>query len=35
LDFYERRIKGLEDHVEKLKDSQMEMFHKSNGANGH
>ncbi len=35
LDFYERRIKGLENQVEKLKDSQMEMFHKSNGANGH
>lgn len=34
LDFYERRIKGLEDQVEKLKDSQMEMFHKSNGAKG-
>ena len=35
LDFYERRLKGLENQVEKLKDSQMEMFHKSNGANGH
>jgi hypothetical protein len=35
LDFYEKRIKNLEDQVEKLKDSQMEMFHKSNGVNGH
>lgn len=35
LDFYEKRIKNLEDQVEKLKDSQMEMFHKNNGVNGH
>lgn len=35
LDFYEKRIKNLEDRVEKLKDSQMEMYHKNNGVNGH
>ena len=35
LDFYEKRIKNLEDQVEKLKDSQMEMFHKNNEVNGH
>ena len=35
LDFYEKRIKNLEDQVEKLKDSQMEMIHRNNGINGH
>jgi hypothetical protein len=35
LDFYEKRIKNLEDRVEKLKDSQMEMIHRNNGINGH
>lgn len=35
LDFYEKRIKNLEDQVEKLKDSQMEMFHKRNGDGEH
>lgn len=34
LDFYEKRIKNLENQVEKLKDSQMEMYHKNNGVNG-
>ena len=35
LDFYEKRIKNLEDRVEKLKDSQMEMIHRNNDINGH
>ena len=35
LDFYEKRIKNLEDRVEKLKDSQMEMIQRNNGINGH
>jgi len=34
LDFYEKRIANLEEAIEKLKDSQMEMFHKNNGLNG-
>lgn len=34
LDFYEKRIANLEEAIEKLKDSQMEMFHKSKGING-
>ena len=34
LDFYEKRIANLEAQMEKLKDSQMEMYHKSNGAKG-
>ena len=34
LDFYEKRIANLEAQVEKLKDSQMEMYHKNNGAKG-
>lgn len=35
LDFYEKRIKNLEDQVEKLKDAQMEMIHRNNGISGH
>ena len=34
LDFYEKRIANLEEAIEKLKDSQMEMFHKNNNING-
>jgi len=34
LDFYEKRIANLEEAIEKLKDSQMKMFHKNNGMNG-
>lgn len=34
LDFYEKRIANLEAAIEKLKDGQMEMYHKSNGVNG-
>ena len=34
LDFYEKRIETLEEAIEKLKDSQMEMYHKNNGING-
>lgn len=34
LDFYEKRIETLEEAIEKLKDSQMEMYHKNNGVNG-
>ena len=34
LAFYEKRIANLEEAIEKLKDSQMEIFHKNNGLNG-
>ena len=34
LDFYEKRIANLEAQMEKLKDSQMEMYHRNNGAKG-
>lgn len=34
LDFYEKRIDNLEAAIEKLKDGQMEMYHKNNGING-
>lgn len=34
LAFYEKRIANLEAQMEKLKDSQMEMFHKNGGAKG-
>lgn len=34
LDFYEKRIANLESQIEKIKDSQMEMFHKNNGVKG-
>ncbi len=34
LDFYEKRIANLEAQMEKLKDSQMEMYHRNNGVKG-
>lgn len=34
LDFYEKRIENLEQAIEKLKDGQMEMYHKNNGIKG-
>ena len=34
LAFYEKRIANLEAQMEKIKDSQMEMFHKNNGVKG-
>ena len=34
LAFYEKRIANLEAQMEKLKDSQMEMYHRNNGAKG-
>jgi len=34
LDFYEKRIANLEAQIEKIKDSQMEMYHKNNGVKG-
>ena len=35
LEFYEKRIEGLEAQIEKLKDSQMEMTHRKLTGNGH
>lgn len=34
LDFYEKRIANLEAQMEKLKDSQMEMYHRNNRVKG-
>lgn len=34
LDFYEKRIANLETQMEKLKDSQMEMYYRNNGVKG-
>ena len=35
LEFYEKRIEGLEEQIEKLKDAQMEMTHRKLTGNGH
>lgn len=35
LEFYEKRIEGLEAQIEKLKDAQMEMTHRKLTGNGH